>query len=145
LLAAEWPCGIPFDVLYQRSQSLLVEQHRSVPPDARRDLLDAITILFEAGQMDLRLREPIYRREMTARPRAHALARWEAECRDSLTTPHHLRVAFEAPALHLVRAMDGSRSRAELQDMFGSDLVNQTLPILARCGLLAQPESTPSA
>jgi SAM-dependent methyltransferase len=139
LLGADWPCGVLFERLYQQSTALLVEHDRPVPPDSRRDLLDAITMLFEAGQIDLRLREPIYGREVTDFPKAHALARWEAEHREALTTPHHLTVAFGADTMSLVRAMDGSRSRAELQHSFGLDFVDETLPILARCGLLTDP------
>jgi hypothetical protein len=36
----------------------------------------------------------------------------------------------------LVRAMDGSRSRSDLERMFGPELIEQTLPVLGRCGLL---------
>ena len=136
LLGADWPRGVGFEPLHQRSLSLLAEHDRPAPSDGRRQLLDAIRVLFEAGQIDLRLREPIYRSEIADYPRAHALARWEAERRDSLTTPHHLRVGFDRAVLDLVRGMDGSRSRSELDDMFGSEFVEQTLPILGRCGLL---------
>jgi hypothetical protein len=139
LLGAEWPYGVQLDRLYEQSVALLVKHDRPVPPDARHQLLDAIETLFEAGQVDLRLREPKYGGEITEYPTAHALARWEAERRDSLTTPHHLPVAIDGAALELVRSMDGSRSRSDLHRMFDLELVEQTLHTLARCGLLEEP------
>jgi SAM-dependent methyltransferase len=147
LLGANWPLGVWFDQLYQDSAALLVAYDHPVRHDARLQPLDEIEALFEVGQIDLRLREPTYSSEITECPTAHALARWEAERRDSLTTPHHLAVAFDPATLELVRTMDGSRSRSELQDMFGSEFVEQTLPILGRCGLLACPtlERSPDA
>jgi hypothetical protein len=139
LLGADWPRGALLDQLFQRSVSLLAEHNRAVPPDARSQLLDAIKILFEAGQLDLRLREPAYCIEVKEYPTAHALARREANGRDALTTPHHLTIGFDGNTMSLVRAMDGARSRSELQHMFGAEFVDQTLPILARCGLLTDP------
>jgi hypothetical protein len=136
LLGAYWPFGVRVDRLYRESLSFLAGHDCPVQPDARRQLFADITALFEAGQIDLRLREPVYSGEIAEYPIAHALARWEAERGDSLTTPHHLRVPFDLSALELVRAMDGSRSRADLARIFGSDLVERTIPVLGRWGLL---------
>jgi hypothetical protein len=136
LLGPEWPRGVPFERLYHRSLAFLARHERPEPPDARRHLLDAIKFLFEAGQVDLRVREPMCWTDVGEYPTAHRLARWEAGRRDALTTPHHLTVAFDGDTLSLVRVMDGSRSRSELQQMFGAEFVEQTLPILGRCGLL---------
>jgi hypothetical protein len=139
LLGVEWPCGVPFERLYRQSLSLLAEHGRPAPSAARRNLLDAITVLFETGQMDLRVREPSYCCETKQHPTAHALARWEAEERDAFTTPHHLTVAFDSQTRSLVRSMDGSQSQSELKEVFGGEFVEQTLPTLGRCGLLADP------
>ena len=136
LLGAKWPFGVRLDRLCRESLSFLAAHDCPVQPDARRHLLAEISALFEAGQIDLRLREPVYSSEIAGYPIAHALARWEAERRDSLTTPHHLSVPFDVSALELVRAMDGSRSIADLARIFGSDVVEQTTPVLGRWGLL---------
>jgi predicted methyltransferase family protein/methyltransferase family protein/protein-lysine methyltransferase-like protein len=136
LLRDEWPRGIRFESLYAQSLARLVEHGRAAPPAARGELLEAIELLFEAGQVDLRLDEPLYTSRIGEYPAAHALARWEAETREALTTPHHLTVAFDRDTLSLVRLMDGSRSRAQLHEMFGSEFIERTLPILGRCGLL---------
>jgi hypothetical protein len=92
--------------------------------------------LFEAGQIDLRLRVPAYYAEVPNYPQAHALARFEAEHRDALTTPYHLPLPFEPQALALVRTLDGSQARAELRRAFGKELVEQTLELLGWWGLL---------
>jgi hypothetical protein len=92
--------------------------------------------LFEAGQIDLRFREPAYHTEVPEYPQAHALARFEAEHQETLTTPYHLPLPFESQALALVRALNGSRSRADLGQTFGEEFVGETLGILGRWGLL---------
>jgi SAM-dependent methyltransferase len=141
LLGPDWPRGIPFEWLYQRSLSFLARNDRPAPPDGRRHLLDAIKFLFEAGQVDLRVREPACGPPVSQYPTAHSLARWEAEGRNALTTPHHLTVAFDPDTMDFVRSLDGSRSRSELQHEFGSEFVDRTLPILGRCGLLVDQSS----
>lgn len=136
LLTAAWPAGVQLTQLYEDAGSLLVAHDHPVPRDARGQLVDELGALFDAAQIELRLREPTYCRESTEYPRAHVLARWEAERRASLTTPYHRCVALENGALELVRALDGSHSRSDLQRRFGPALVERTVPILGRCGLL---------
>jgi SAM-dependent methyltransferase len=136
LLSSNWPFGIRLDRLFLESSSLLTAHDCPVLLDAQRQLVDGITALFEAGQVDLRVHEPVYSSEIAEHPIAHALARWEAAHREALTTPHHLPLAFHASALELIRSLDGSRSRADLARMFAPDLVEATLPVLARWGLL---------
>lgn len=139
VLAAQWPFGFKLDELFQQAATLLVTHGCIARADARSQLLDELITLFEAGQIDLRVWEPSYNADVPAYPQAHALARFEAEHRDALTTPYHLPLPFEPEALTLVRALDGSRSKAELQKVFGAELVEQILPIMARWGLLATP------
>lgn len=144
VLAAQWPSGMPLQALYDCAASLLAAHGCEVLVDARSQLTDELTTLFEAGQVDLRLTEPAYCREVPDYPQAHALARYEAEHREALTPPYHLPLPFEPDALAFVHALDGSRSRAELRRAFGKELVEQTLPVLARWGLLEERQSIPS-
>ena len=136
LLAVQWPRGILLEALYRQASKLLAAHGCEVPTGARSQLSDELMTLFEAGQIDLRLREPAYHTEVPNYPQAHALARFEAEHRDALTTPYHLPLPFEPQALALVRTLDGSQSRVELRQAFGKELVDQTLEILGRWGLL---------
>jgi hypothetical protein len=136
LLAAQWPIGMRLEALYCKAAELLAGHGIAVAANAQTQLSDDLTVLFEAGQIDLRLREPEYLTEVPDYPQAHALARFEAGHRDALTTPYHLPLPFEPQVLALVRDMDGSRSRLELQRAYGEELVDRTLEILARWGLL---------
>ena len=141
LLGPEWPRAVPFEQLHHQSLSFLAQHRRPEPPGARRNLLDAVRFLFEAGQVDVRMREPVCGSDVDNYPIAHRLARWEAQRRQALTTPHHLTVAFNGDTLSLVRMMDGSRSKSELKAVFGAEFVEQQLPVLGRCGLLADRPS----
>ena len=136
LLAAQWPLGMRLETLYLQATKLLASNGCEVPTGARSQLSDELMTLFEAGQIDLRLKEPAYHTEIPEYPQAHALARFEAEHREALTTPYHLTIPFEPQELALVRALDGSRSRAELGQTFGEELVGETLGVLGRWGLL---------
>lgn len=136
LLAAQWPLGMRLETLYLQATKLLASNGCEVPTGARSQLSDELMTLFEAGQIDLRLREPAYHTEIPEYPQAHALARFEAEHREALITPYHLPLPFEPQALALVRALDGFQSRAELGRAFGEELVGQTLGVLGRWGLL---------
>lgn len=139
LLSAQWPFGMRLQALYDRARELLAANGCEVPDDARQQLSEELITLFEAGQIDVRLQEPAFHTEISDFPKAHALARFEAERQEALTTPYHVPLPFEPPALTLVRALDGSQSQAALQHAFGADIVDQTLPILSRWGLLEPP------
>jgi methyltransferase-like protein len=136
LLAARWPQGMRFEALHGNAANFLAQHGFDVAANARAQLSDDLTTLFEAGQVDFRLREPSHRYEIPDYPCAHALARFEAEHRDALTTPYHLPLPFDPPALAFARALDGSRSVLELRQAFGEELATQTLCMLGRWGLL---------
>ena len=137
LLAAQWPQGMQFESLWQRASEFLISHGCVVNSGAREQLLEELILLYETGQLDLRLEEPNYPRDIPEYPQAHVLAQYEAQHREALTTPFHLPIPFEPEALQFVLGLDGSRSHKELQKEFGSEIVDQTLPILARWGLLA--------
>lgn len=137
LLAHQWPQGMRFESLWQRASQFLVSHGCAVKSGAREQLLEELILLYETGQLDLRLDEPNYRWDIPEYPRAHALARLEAHHREALTTPFHLPVPFEPEALQFVQVLDGSHSVKELHRKFGSNLIDETLPVLARWGLLA--------
>ena len=136
MLAAQWPKGMQLEDLYVQASELLITHGIKVPEEARSQLSEELKTLFEDGQIDLRLREPVYDTVVPEYPQAHALARFEAEHRDALTTPYHLPLPFEPQAMGLVRALDGSLSQVELGRMFGKELADETLEILGRWGLL---------
>ncbi|HEX6750879.1 MAG TPA: class I SAM-dependent methyltransferase [Longimicrobium sp.] len=139
LLAAQWPAGVPLGELHACAERLLAEHGIGMGRGTPAQLAEELTTLFEAGQVELRLREPAYDRGIPEHPRAHALARFEAAHREVLTTPYHLPLPFDPAAMEMVRALDGTRSQRHLWRAFGDELVDGTLPVLARWGLLEQP------
>lgn len=136
VLSTQWPRGIQLADLYQQATKLLTSHSCKVPVDARSLLTDEVATLFEAGQINLRVEEPVYDTHIPEYPKIHALARFEIEHREALSTPFHLPLPLDPKAMAVVRAMDGSRSRTELRGEFGDDLVEQTLNTVARWGLL---------
>jgi SAM-dependent methyltransferase len=136
-LAAGWPRGMTFASLY-RAASQLLEQHAfPIAADADKRLSEEVAVLFESGQIDLRLVEPHFAISVPFHPQAHRLALFEAEQNSALTTPYHSRLPMGTRELAMVRSLDGSRSRGELADMFGDQFADETLAVLARWGLLA--------
>ncbi len=140
LLAAQWPRGMRLEELHRRATEFLAKQGCDAPAATRSQLSDDLITLFEAGQVDLRLREPAYDTRVPDYPKAHALARFEAGHRDALTTPYHLPLPLDPQALTFVRTLDGSRSQPELHCIFGEEFVHLTLTIMGRWGLLEQKQ-----
>lgn len=136
ILAAQWPKGMRLKVLYLQAAEYLSTHGIEMPISARSQLLEELMTLFEAGQIDIRLRESEYHSKRTDYPRAHALAHFEAEHREALTTPYHLPLPFGIQEMALVRAMDGSRSMKELCQISGEMLMDEMLRVLSRWGLL---------
>ena len=136
LLCAQWPRGCTLQQMHERAGQLLQQYSFPIRTDSESQLRDDLTTLFEAGQIDLRLHEPEYDISIPEHPAAHALARFEAGHRNALSTPFHLPIPFEPAAMALVRELDGCRSQAELSRDFGERLTTETIPVLARWGLL---------
>lgn len=137
LLSSQWPRGMREAILYERAADLLTTHGCKVRPTARAQLKEELILLFETGQVEFRVHEPTRRTAAAGCFEAHALARFEAEHRNALTTPYHVPIPFSPEAMALVREMDGSRSHNELERAFGQHLVEQTLSVLERWGLLA--------
>jgi methyltransferase-like protein len=138
LLAAQWPRGSRFADLVERAEQLLAAHGSKATNDARGSLVDDLTALFETGQIELRFEEPSISVEIPEHPRAHALARFEADQRDTLTTPFHSSLPFEPAARALVRAADGSRSTEPLEEEHEETLSQRTFAVAARFGLLRE-------
>ena len=134
LLAQEWPRGARFGELFERATKLLVENEVDATNDARSQLSADLVSLFEAGQLDLRLAEPAFPAEVTDYPQAHALARFEAERRETLTTPFHSSLPVGQAERALLRTTDGSRPLEELQATHGKPLTQNVLALVARFG-----------
>lgn len=136
LLTACCPKGMRLKKLHKLASQLLIAKGHEVPADSLSQLSSELLKLFEAEQIDLRMREPAYHTEIPEYAQANALARFEAQHRETLTTPYHIPLELESKALELVCALDGARSRTNLSQTFGEQLVQNTLTLLTRWGLL---------
>ena len=134
-LAARWPRGERFDSLHGASAQLLQQHGFPVADDSRYQLSRELAILFDAGHLDLRLTEPEFSTWIPTHPRAHELALFEAQGRGSLTTPYRVPLPMTQETLAIVGSLDGSRSSSALARAFGNQVVDETLPLLARWGL----------
>jgi len=136
LLASQWPIGMQLNNLFQQTTRLLSEHGHNVLEDAQSQLTEELIMLFESGVIDLRLQQPDYNRDLPEYPKLHALARYEIGHRDALSTPYHLPISLNDQFLEVVRVMDGSKSTKEIKALFGEDIVDQSLDLLVRWGLL---------
>jgi SAM-dependent methyltransferase len=136
LLASRWPSALPLDTLHRQALDFLDTHGHAKSQSCLAQLSDDVITLFEAGQVDLRLGPGSAPGRSSEPPKAHALARFEAGHREALTTRAHLSLPLSPGALAITRALDGCRSRVDLERTFGAAALNQTLTILNRWGLL---------
>lgn len=136
LLAAQWPAGMKLEALYQQASALLIQYGCDVMGDARAQLMDELTTLFEAGVIDVRLTEPGGNKTASEYPKIHALARYEIEHREALTTPYHMPLTLNDDMLKIAGVMNGCKSAKELRQLYGAEIVDQTISTLGRWGLL---------
>ncbi|MDH3759534.1 MAG: class I SAM-dependent methyltransferase [Gammaproteobacteria bacterium] len=90
---------------------------------------------FQSGDVNIRLREPVWGGTYSGYPKAHALARFEAARGNILTTPLHTMWPLDEGGRALVQRLDGSRSVAELSIEFGVP-IHEFVDQLCKWGLL---------
>ena len=90
---------------------------------------------FRSGEVNLRLREPVWGGTYASNPKAHALARFEAARGDILTTPLHSLWPLDEGGQALVQRLDGSLSVDELLNEFGKPIL-EYLDQLRKWGLM---------
>jgi SAM-dependent methyltransferase len=142
LLAARWPSALRLEQLYHEAVTLLAAHGCPLAENAGTQLSTELANLFETGQIDVHVREDAERLAPMEYPKVHRLAAFEAERQDTLTSQYHVSLAFDRRVLAFIRRLDGSRSAMELRHVFGAELVEQTLPLLMRSGLLADTHRT---
>ena len=114
-LAAQWPHGLPWERLLDRTGAILQEAGIEPPRgDDGLDLWAPLCELHALGQVELRLIDLPARREPRETPAATPLTRWEAERRAIVTTATHQRLALTQTDRLLVQRLDGRIARAAL-------------------------------
>jgi SAM-dependent methyltransferase len=135
-LARQWPGGERLQDLLHSASSLLLQNGFAVAADARTTLVAELTTLFEAGQIEWRLTDPAEAFALPEQPRLHPLARHQTSVGHPVTTAFHTPIELEPESRALIAALDGAHTRSELATMFGQELVDRVLPLVARWGLL---------
>jgi methyltransferase-like protein len=103
-LQAAWPAGVPFRELEAKQSSAGTAQ----------ELTDFLLRLCASQLATLRSRESIAALTPGERPEASAVARKQAESSTLVTNLYHEEIKLELTARHLLRLLDGTRTRAGL-------------------------------
>jgi methyltransferase-like protein/SAM-dependent methyltransferase len=154
VMAEQWPRALSIDEVFERSLKLLAADGAGLPvsPDAARStLLSDLLQCYAAGLVELHGMASPFVVEPGERPRAHALARWQAaQGRPQLTSLRHQMVGVDENLRRLLPLLDGSRDRDGLFSVVRGwvsegrqapaaavrQRVDQAIGQLARAGLL---------
>lgn len=136
VLASQWPFGMRLEQLHRKAMELIEKKGYEPSTDSCSLLKDDLITLFESGQIDFRLKDSGHIRKLNENPKIHALARYEVECRDALTTRYHMPLPLDSRMSSLAQGLDGSMSLEALGLLSGKDFVNEALELFSRWGLL---------
>jgi methyltransferase-like protein len=115
-----------------------------VGDDAPADLLAFLLRCYEMGFINLHTWTPEFVMEISERPVATALARYQARVSQAVATPRHTTLQIEAPvARKLIQLLDGTHDRASLvkelaadEPSFNGEALETLLRHLAGAGIL---------
>jgi methyltransferase-like protein/SAM-dependent methyltransferase len=118
LLEEEWPQSIAFSSLLARAQEKLDQSGAARPDDPQAELREFENVLFRSyatGLIELHTYSPKIHREVSDKPAASSLARWQVCDSNFITTLFHASLTIEdALTRELLALMDGTRNRADL-------------------------------
>ncbi|MDP3258163.1 MAG: methyltransferase regulatory domain-containing protein [Bosea sp. (in: a-proteobacteria)] len=110
-LSQAWPGSIAFDTLVSQA---VADVGAALGPDLAGQvarLEEALIAIFKAGLLDFRLEPPTLTTAVTERPRASAVARWQAQSSREVTDLRHRMVALDGIVVRqFVSLLDGSRT-----------------------------------
>lgn len=107
-LEARWPAAFTFDALLEEVRARTGEEAGD-PATLRARLAEQVLELFADDHVELRPRAVNVAAEVDARPRAHPLARRQAEAGIVVTNARHEPHELDRLDRELVRAADGTR------------------------------------
>jgi methyltransferase-like protein/trans-aconitate methyltransferase len=134
ILAEHWPCAVEFDRLCDQALDRAAAFLDQAAADDTRAAMAAD--LFGAvmyGVINLHTRQVPCTNTVSERPRACAVAAFQARTSDVVVNAHHAMVQLEPPDLELLTLSDGRRGRDELLAASGAE----SFEALRRHGLLA--------
>jgi methyltransferase-like protein/cyclopropane fatty-acyl-phospholipid synthase-like methyltransferase len=121
-LAQVWPQAVPFDALEVTARARLVGDAVVVQDAAAyardtRLLAENLLQAFTAAVVELHVHAPRLVTEPGERPRAGALARWQAGQGPLVTNARHQVVNLDPLSCHFLRHLDGSRGHTALVEV----------------------------
>lgn len=126
ILSERHPDALDFDVLAEEA----ARRAKGPCREERDHLLGELVGLYLRQVVGIGPAPQAYVRTVSARPRANALARMQAETGlGHIATVRHMPMALDAFALRLVATLDGVRSREALVDQLTRDVAEGVLRI----------------
>ena len=123
ILSAIWPASIAWDELVERACR---EAAAELGPDRAHEIArldEALTAIFKAGLLDIRLDPPPLTTSISEKPAASEVARWQALTSDEVTDLRHRAVKLDGVAVRkFICLLDGSRDQRMLLDAMNAFL-----------------------
>jgi hypothetical protein len=112
-LIEAWPASLPFADLAARTAARVPDH---VPGPGEGPGLEQLLLAAYSGEVvELHVVPSAFTLEVSARPRASPLARWQLERGDNVTTLRHAAIRIEDPLLRrLIVVLDGTRTHPTL-------------------------------
>jgi methyltransferase-like protein/trans-aconitate methyltransferase len=134
-LGSLWPLPMPWGELVRRAQSLLGQGPVTPQKEAAADVLvmaEALLAIYSAGLVQLHLERPPFVLEVSERPVASPLARWQVASGEPLITNlRHTAIEIEDKlARALLLLLDGTRDGAALLGELTELVTSGAAPLL---------------
>ncbi len=118
-LGKVWPRRVPFGELLETARTRAGSPAAALDAD-RRDLGEFLIRCYGVGFVDLHSHASAFVTEISERPVASPLARWQIQQGPSISSLRHLSLKIEdALGRDLLRLLDGTRDRAALLEELG--------------------------
>jgi methyltransferase-like protein/trans-aconitate methyltransferase len=130
LLAAAWPATVPYSELVERSGDVVAP---SSPTDGSALGEQLLRLHLSGGPVELHVVAPMFVREVSDRPRASPLARYQAVQSDVVTNLRHERVQLSDVERFTIRLLDGSLDGAAVAAALG-DAIRRGALVPSRAG-----------
>ncbi len=115
ILGEAWPCALDVNELTVRAveragpylgAASVTEAHRSL----KGDLFSGVM----GGMVQLHTHSPVCATRVSERPRASALAVYQARCGNTVVNAHHEPLEFDALSIEVIKLADGQRRRSDI-------------------------------
>jgi methyltransferase-like protein len=121
-----WPAALTFEALWEQVRARLPSL---VNDDGRLELADALLQCYLARMVNLHLRPPTLAAEPGARPRASALARFQAATNLPVCNLYHRAVTLNPFDQMVLRQLDGTRGRPAVVEAMAALVASGVLKV----------------